>query len=173
MGSQTAASMADIPPFVKACRDNKISEVRRLIRQGVNVNVNVEESKRRGGETGLHAAMSNNYVEVLSELLGHRDIDLTVGMFVCRVWMTPLHYGCWAGKQDAVKLFLKHPKCTIDIINMRTGPGGPEFGEKTAEMIALENGHIDCARLVREAGGGNEEFEEYEEYEEYGVVGKK
>ena len=43
-----------------------------------------------------------------------------------------------------VELFLRHPKCTSDIVTSRNRD------DKTAEMYATERGNHECARLVRE-----------------------
>jgi len=124
----------DIETFLTACRDNKIDTVRQLINK---VDVNAADGN---GVTGLMAAMWYNYTDIVRMLLAHPNIDLgRTGSS----W-TGLHLSCCKNHTECVRLFLAHRKCTPDIVNIKDDKG------KTAEMIATEEGHHNCAKIVRE-----------------------
>ena len=120
--------MPDVVRFVDACRDNKISVVRRMLARRPGI-VNMES--REGGWTGLHEAMANNNIEVVKLLLAREDIDIAVKSSVNS---TPLHYGCEDNSVDCVRLYLAHTQCTEEIVTMKDSRG------KTAEMLATEYG---------------------------------
>ena len=63
-----------INSFLKACKENKIGQVGKFIKKGVDVNVKVEEN----GEImfGLKYAARNNYTTLLDLLLSHSNVDV-------------------------------------------------------------------------------------------------
>merc|ERR1712086_1186380 len=84
--------------------------------------------------------MSDNHTDIVRLLLAHSDIqiDITYGL-----GYTALHAACDYNSVESVRLFLAHPACTKDIVNM-VGMDG------TAERMAENKGYTECARLVRE-----------------------
>uniref|UniRef100_A0A6C0I3B6 Uncharacterized protein n=1 Tax=viral metagenome TaxID=1070528 RepID=A0A6C0I3B6_9ZZZZ len=83
--------------LLPAIRRNDIDEVARLIDDGADIN-----SKHRYGQTPLHWACINGYVEV-AELLLERGANLTSTNDY--EW-TPLHYACYRGHLDLTELLL-------------------------------------------------------------------
>merc|ERR1712129_50177 len=98
--------------------------------EGVDIN-----GRSSIGWTGLAMATYNNHIDIVQALLSHRDIQIDDAN---------LQYGCDNNSVDSVKLFLAHPSCTKDIVNMVDMMG------MTAERVAENRGNHDCARLVRE-----------------------
>merc|ERR1712130_605115 len=130
-------TMKDIDKFVFACGDKHIDTVREMINNGWDVN-----EGDSFGYTGLIVAMSCKHPAIVTMLLAHPDIDL--GKSSRDYKNTALHCGCRNNNVECVELFLRHPKCTSDIVTSRNSGG------KTAEMIATEEGNHECARLVRD-----------------------
>ena len=127
--------------FVNACYHNEVSVVRRMMSEGVDIN-----GWNISCWTGLDMAMCNNNTDIVQALLSHSDIqiDNTNGTN-----HTALHYACDKNSVDSVRLFLAHPSCTKDIVNMGIVYMGRWHG-MTAEMMANHRGNHDCAKLVRE-----------------------
>jgi len=123
--------------FCQACRRNNVPEVIRMISAGVDIN----RGDRKYGVTGLMGAMSKSCTEIIEILLDHEDVKIDTTDTINR---TALHYACNLNNIKGVKLFLKHPSCTKDIVGMKDSV----YGE-TAEMVAERQGN-ECARLVRD-----------------------
>merc|ERR1712129_188034 len=124
--------------FVHCCSNNNVSEVSRMISEGVDINGTY-------GLTGLQHAMVKNHSEIVKLLLAHIDIQLGVTNFE---GSTALHFACAHNNVACVRLFLAHRFCTKDIVKMVNRDG------RTAYMMDQDQGaslvSFDCARLVRE-----------------------
>merc|ERR1712098_251156 len=136
-------NMSDINTFVRACGNNNIDTVRQLINK-------VDVNGRDGGWTGLMTAMFCNYQDfamsrnnqdIVRMLLDHPNIELSRTSSLKK---TALHMSCQNNNTGCVRLFLAHNNCTPKIVNKKDCEG------KTAEMLASERGHHECARIVRE-----------------------
>jgi len=124
--------------FCQACRRNNGPEVIRMISAGVDIN----RGDRKYGVTGLMGAISKGSTEVVEILLDHEDVKIDTTDKINR---TALHYACNLNNIEGVKLFLKHPSCTKDIVGMMDN-----VYWETAEMVAKRQGNNECARLVRD-----------------------
>jgi len=122
--------------FIDACTDDQVSEVKRMIAEGVDINA------RSNGRTGLYEAMCHNNIEIMKILLACRDIQL--GMPDSDLGWTGLHVACRMNNLDSVKLFLAHPACTKEVVNMESSD------RVTAEMVAKNWGNHACAKALRE-----------------------
>ena len=120
--------------LVNACRSGDIQTVTRLVSRGTDVNC--EDSD---GDTGLHIAMYNNDLPIVTYLLASDNIIIGKHNSVSA---TPLHSGCGYNSYESVKLFLAHPSCTGDIINKRNIAG------YTAVMVAAWQGHTELVKLL-------------------------
>ena len=88
-----------ISPLHKASVNNKLDEVRRLLKEGANVH-----SKNINGWTPLHSAALEGHVDVVTELI-------KAGAYVnARNFRhtTPLVIAAWANHPDVVSLLIKH-----------------------------------------------------------------
>jgi len=126
----------DITEFVMACWNNKVTTVRRICSEGVDIN-----ARDSTGNYGLHMAMFRNNMDIVKLLLSHGDIQIDITDSGAS---TALHNACSRNSVESVRLFLAHPSCTRDIVTMESKHGA------TAEMVARYRGFRDCARLVRE-----------------------
>jgi len=119
-----------------------------MISEGVDINGrNISEWN------GLYMAMEGNNMDIVRLLLAQSDIQLfhkvTDGMADgMSVGMSVLHYVCLHNSVESVRLFLAHPSCTKNIVNMVSRSG--DFAGQTAEMVARQRGNHDCAKLIRE-----------------------
>merc|ERR1712179_670758 len=84
--------------------------------------------------------MRENSIEVVEALLGWNNIRIDIRD---KDGWTALHYACEENSIESIKLFLTHPTCNKDIVELQT------LDAKTAEMNADENGYQECARLIR------------------------
>ena len=128
----------DRDKFVDAICNNKIDTLREMIDNGFDVN----EVDNISASPGLMWAMYYNQPAILTMLLSHPNIDLAKSSRSLKY--TGLHKGCQNNSVECVELFLRHPKCTSDIVTSRNSYGN------TAVMFATERGNYDCVRLVRE-----------------------
>ena len=155
--------MLVIDAFVHACLFNRVTEVTKLLAEGVDIN-----GGDCNGRTGLMGAMRMGYTEVAIILLAHNDIKLDTTDVTGR---TALHYACINNKVESVKLFLEHTDCSKDLVQAKTVSGN------TAEMLAQKKGNHECTRLVREyaATTVNEDTESIDDLVEFitGQRGKK
>ena len=120
--------------LIFACRRRNVKEVRRIISEGVDIN-----GQDSDGKTGLMVSMSASYrTETARILLGHNNIKLDIKNKDGR---TALHFACRYDQAESVKLFLAHPDCNKDIVEIKNN------NDRTAEMIAEDE---DCARLIME-----------------------
>ena len=81
---------------------------------------------------------SNNVVRIL---LGCTNIKIDIKNFF---GSAALHIACYNNNIEGVKLFLEHPTCNKEIVNIKDKWG------RTAKMYANSKGNQECARLVRE-----------------------
>ena len=133
--------MDNVYDFFESCAKPNVEDVERLISEGVDINgfdkgdVNVDPA------TGLMAAMSNDNTEVVRILLSCNNIKIDIQDII---GYTALHYACLKNSIESVKMFLAHPACNKNIVEIKN-----MYGD-TAEMLAEGEDHQECARLIRE-----------------------
>ena len=125
--------------FVAACKDGEIEIVERMMKE--NERLVLVNRKDKAGMTGLMMAMQYNHSTLVKHLLSSQLIKLDIS--ASRSRNTALHIGCSNNSFESVKKFLQHPQCKPKLIRMWN------VYRKTAEMVADEKGHSECARLVR------------------------
>merc|ERR1712179_477807 len=141
MGSiSTAAAMdvneeINVKKFVAACGYNSNIETVRDLLPIVNIN-----ARHKNGRTALYTAMLCNNIEIVRLLLASPRIHLDTTVFSA----TGLHAACQNNNLECVELFLSHPRCTRDIVRMEDRDGN------TAEMLASQHGHVECAEIVHD-----------------------
>jgi len=110
--------------------------VKKLIKedQGI-VNYNCESKM-----TGLMMAVSYNQTVIVKEILSTPNIDISLRGVNS---YTALHYSCNRKSVDSLKLLLKHPSCSPEIVEMKTIVG------KTAEMMATNLGYTECVDEIK------------------------
>ena len=93
------------------------------------------------GTTPLYVAMCSMNTTIVRILLAcdRTRLDATTS------WgSTGLHAACCYNHLESVKLFLDHPRCTENIVNMR-----PSNADTTA-MLAEATSYHECVKLVRD-----------------------
>jgi ankyrin repeat protein len=124
------------------CRIGDLSEVRRLISTGVDVNLTAKYGKIRS-VTPLHVASQYGHVDIVKELLGwgadidSRSIRGSKDSFGC----TPLILALEHDKHEVVKELLKHG-ANIDERNVRLG--------MTLLHVACSRNNIGMVRILLE-----------------------
>jgi len=117
-----------------AVRNNRIEEVKRLVKAGAKVN-----TEGNGGlKTPLHVALLNNNVDVLRILLG-------AGAYVDdrnHNQSTPLHVAARHGNTEAIRLLLKHGAN----VNARNNDGW------TPLHCAEDSGKAESIQILLDAG---------------------
>jgi ankyrin repeat protein len=139
--------------LIEAAKENNLSEVRRLLSEGADVNV-----KDRHGGTPLHWACSYGHVQVFKELVEHgADIEAETSNGV-----TPLHLACWNDHLAAV-IELLNPDdsngTTTTILGKRKSRAGANTEAKdkdgnTPLHFASGYGHLSVVKALL-SGGAN------------------
>ena len=128
--------MSTIPQLTSACMQCKHREVTRLLATGVNIN-----GRDVKGTTPLYVAMCSMNTTIVRILLA---CDRTMLDATTSWGSTGLHAACCFNHVESVKLFLDHPRCTENIVTLRTSNGD------TAAMLAESNSNQECVKLVRD-----------------------
>ena len=104
--------MADMEQFVKACYNDSVDVVERMISEGVDVN-----GRNNNGCPALCWAMFNNSVRTVRLLLASSNIRLDNRD--SNHGKTGLHYACEKDNTECVRMFLAHPACTREVVTIR------------------------------------------------------
>jgi len=118
--------MADTEQFVKACYNDIVDVVERMISEGVDVNV-----RNSNGCPALCWAMFNNSVRSVRMLLASPNIRLESRD--SNHGKTGLHYACEKDNVECVRMFLAHPACTREVVTIR------DYRGKQAHTVHAEN----------------------------------
>ncbi|CAK9103192.1 unnamed protein product [Durusdinium trenchii] len=117
--------------FIKACAENHIEEVERMLQWPQNPNATEEQ----GGYTALHAASQEGMVQSVCLLLEARaDVGLTT-----RGGASPLHLAAMNGQLPVVELLLSS-KAALDADRTEDGA--------TPLHAAAHEGHLEVVRLL-------------------------
>lgn len=155
--------------FLKAVNTEQISDLRRLVTAGVDINF-----KHKEGGTALFAAAWKGYTKSLNFLLQQSDIDTSVQDAGGN---TALHYAAWKGQTQAVNLLINemdsstinatnsmgdtalHEAClfgqydvVMALLDADAETGGRDSVGATPLHIAAKLGKRDIARLLLKYG---------------------
>ena len=98
--------------LIFACRRRNVKEVRRIISEGVDINV-----QGRAGMTVLMVSMSTDVsIEIARILLGCKNIKIDIKG---KDGYTALYYACMYDQVEKLKLLLAHPTCNKDIVQIK------------------------------------------------------
>ncbi|MCP9260254.1 Krev interaction trapped protein 1 [Dirofilaria immitis] len=93
-------------PLHKAAHDNSVSDIRRLLAQGMTAN-----EKDNASWTPLHYSVFYNNLEATETLLLHQGTDVNASN---KVGSTALHFAALQGNVYMVELLLSHSKINVD-----------------------------------------------------------
>jgi len=128
--------------FWELCSNGKAEEVRNLLKNHRNVDVNWTEGSVRW--TPLYGACKKNRLEVVELLLSLANIDVNKG-YVFRFEKTnrnhtPLHIACFKNYLGVIQLLLSHPNIDVN---------RKDRDNNTPLKIAEELNHPEAAKLVK------------------------
>jgi ankyrin repeat protein len=119
--------------LVAAASSGKEEEVRKILKENKEINVNWKESA--WGYTALHWACARGHDKIVTLLLAHSDIDAnqkTDGE------STPFLYACLNGRTSCIQLLLKDVRVTT--INE------PDNYRHTPLYFAAGSGHLEVIK---------------------------
>ena len=121
--------------FYQAARDGKVEEVKKILRNHSNLNVNWRNSEDFS-RTALHRACANGHDSIVSVLLAHPDIiDVNRKVYSAN---TPFFEACVNGKTSCVRVLLKDLR--VDNYNE------PDNNLVTPLRLAAACGHLEVIK---------------------------
>ena len=124
-----------------ACRAGDMQTVETILARG-EVDVN---GVNQNGYTPLMIAMIYNRANMVTKLLSipHTRLDCT------KSGMTALYVACLYNSASLIAIFGQDSRCSPAILNMRNSAG------RTAVMMAVHYGHLDCVKEMDKLEGTN------------------
>jgi len=120
--------------FYQATKDGNVEEVKEILRNKPNLNVNWKNEKEYLGTTALNWACHNGHDSIVFILLAHPDIDVNKKN---GYGSTPFWIACLLGRTSAVRLLLKVSRVKVN---------EPRLDGSTPLWCAAANGHLDLIK---------------------------
>ena len=137
--------------FLDHCHENNISEVKKCLSRGVDVNTVSGD----GDWSGLIIAAWNDYSDLVDLLLAQPDIKInnTTRHFPRLQW-TALMFACEAGNPDIVSRLVEVPGLDINYQDEdgKTAAHCVSANVNTGGLFMSDEDHTDCVRILAETG---------------------
>lgn len=131
---ETEAVLVSPKSLHQVCSDGDVEGLKFLLDRGANPNTRGDWDR----STPLMAALLEGHRDIIKMLLEHPDIDVNVRDLQ---GFTALHSCVYRGDSVSLAQMLAMP--SLSVLNSREGDGG-----ETALMIAINEGHTECVRLI-------------------------